>query len=78
MRRGKYYSPLGHAVCERCHERVNGMIVGGMTGGVGGAVVGPSILRWVRKSMGVTDKQRRARQGQPTETSTSAEREPQR
>jgi hypothetical protein len=36
------------------------MVVGGITGGLGGALAGPGILRWVRKSLGVTDKQRRA------------------
>lgn len=60
MRRGAYRSPLGHPVCERCYEQVNGLIVGGITGGLGGALAGPGILRWVRKSLGVTDKQRRA------------------
>lgn len=44
-------TPLGERVCNTCSDRINGFVVGGMTGGVGGAVAGPGLMKWVRESL---------------------------
>lgn len=48
--RGRY-SPLGQPLCERHYTEILGMVVGAEAGGLGGAVVGPSMLRWAIGSL---------------------------
>ena len=50
-------TPLGQSVCASCSDKVNGLIIGGATGGLGGAVAGPGIVRWIRTSMSGRPKQ---------------------
>ncbi len=50
-RSGSGFSPLGEPVCARCSDTLLGLITGGAAAGLGGAVAGPSIMRWVRESL---------------------------
>lgn len=45
------YGILGQPMCASCENKQTGLVVGGMTGGAGGAVAGPGILSWVRRSL---------------------------
>ncbi len=47
----------GQSVCAGCNDKVNGLIIGGATGGLGGAVAGPGIMGWIRTSMSGRPKQ---------------------
>lgn len=54
--KGKVYkSPMMRPLCSSCWTRLNGQAAGYMSGGYTGAVAGPGILSWVRKSLGRDD-----------------------
>jgi hypothetical protein len=45
------YGILGQPMCEACETTQTGLVVGSMTGGAGGAVTGPRLLQWIRRSL---------------------------
>jgi len=50
-REGSGYSPLGEPVCATCQDAIVGVTMGMLGGGgIGAAVAGPGILRWMREA----------------------------
>ena len=45
------YGILGQPMCAACETKQTGLVVGGASGGVGGAVAGPRLLTWIRRSL---------------------------
>jgi hypothetical protein len=46
------YGILGQPMCASCETKQTGLIVGATSGGAGGAVTGPRLLGWIRRSLG--------------------------
>lgn len=62
IRDGGDPTPLGQQVCQQCHDTIAGAVIGlGSGGGLGGALAGPGVLRWVRESLHPERKQERLR-----------------
>lgn len=60
MRDGGHATPLGELRCASCANVVNGAALGAMAGGgIGGAVAGPGILRWISEALHPAKKRER-------------------
>jgi hypothetical protein len=49
--RSPRYGILGQPMCASCENQQTGLVVGALSGGAGGAVIGPRLLSWIRRSL---------------------------